>query len=990
MITRYQRERADIATTISGSSSTIADRSFTAFTLLPSVDQAPTIGGQPIDNITQTTWADRLNGELIYQDKTDLFFNNVVNIVEGTAFAVSTIANNPAKRNTQEGLSYVWKRNGLVLQGSRFENTSTLVFESRQSTKDKSGIYVCEVTNEFGTTTTDPVTLNIINPATEVIFTKNILEDGSGDANLEEWSQDGDKIKPLEFLDFYTTRGFASVTKNGFFRFSNDQRANEAQSKLIGNDNPSQPYAAFFPSPKLIDDNTPYNLIENISPYYIGLAPFEYGNRNQYAISQFIPLGDYFDYVDGAAYGINGCNYELFHYLGAGITKYTLSFNGGLEVTSSYQPTTEIYPDSEEYPEDVFDIDLVPAGYDEVDGFIQFADSSGNILSRDLFNNPSLTDLAAVTKPQITSADAQELFQLVPNRKVDFTKLIKKLFNFPGGDQGPSFNAFTDYWKLPFFRVSSNDVAASLETAQGGDVYDTPCVPADGYRYDVRLKIEGVDEPLKLEHELDDSVGAEYQDRVPELTNTIESYINNMRLRLLMMELTLDAITYGVDTTTNVPAEYSERQTIGTLLCIYFTMIVTATEYESPADGEIWDFSRMRALSKELLGYAVIEQADNDYRDVFGRIWRRYAAPRALTIARAIARGDTPNQGIEEDWLYVVDYLSNDFRFRKLSTLLYGQLSVAGNFPRIDLGTTNRVVADRYLRGLFPRLPLADQQRLKADYFKLIEQDTARDDRQELPLVMRPQTQRLGLFVNASPRIYGSYTAGGAAFFAYNLTGSIPPGARGASVQYRFTTDINTAIDQPEDWPSSKITLDGYSVYGSPRMGVASSTLLVRPVLTATNVASSYIPIPQNNVWYDAIANNTRLQTIPSVDILNICRSSVQSYYRSSAEFGVFVESALTPSLVVTQEQVDNAINAAAGAAIGTAVLGPLGTLIGGVLGGVVGTATPVGLYFSNGFEIKSEAEIGQQNSSNLAIIDKNITTRALLTHYQELSLLRF
>ena len=447
-----------------------------------------------------------------------------------------------------------------------------------------------------------------------------------------------------------------------------------------------------------------------------------------------------------------------------------------------------------------------------------------------------------------------------------------------------------------------------------------------------------------------------------------------------MMELTSDAITYGVNITTNVPSEYSERQTIGTLLCIYFTMIVTATEYESPADGEIWDFSRMRALSKELLEYAVIEQADNDYRDVFGRIWKRYAD----------ARGGASKPGIERDWLYVVDYLSNDFRFRKLSTLLYSQFSVAGNFPRIDFNTTNRLVADRYLRELFPRLPLADQKRLKADYFKLIEQDTARDDKQQLPLVMQPQTQRLGLFVNASPRIYGSYTPGGAAFFAYNLTGSIPPGARGASVQYRFTTDINTAIDQPEDWPSLKITLDGYSIYGSPRMGVASSTLLVRPILTATNVASSYIPIPQNNVWYNAIRNNTRLQTIPSADILNICRNSVQSYYRSLAEFGVFIESALTPSLVVTQEQVDSATNAAAGAAIGTAVLGPLGTLIGGVLGGVLNTATPVGLYFSNGFEIKSEAEIGQQNSSNLAIIDKNITTRALLTHYQELSLLRF
>ena len=1007
MITRYQRERADIATTISGSSSTIADRSFTAFTLLPSVDQAPTIGGQPIDNITQTTWADRLNGELIYQDKTDLFFNNVVNIVEGTAFAVSTIANNPAKRNTQEGLSYVWKRNGLVLQGSRFENTSTLVFESRQSTKDKSGIYVCEVTNEFGTTTTDPVTLNIINPATEVIFTKNILEDGSGDANLEEWSQDGDKIKPLEFLDFYTTRGFASVTKNGFFRFSNDQRANEAQSKLIGNDNPSQPYAAFFPSPKLIDDNTPYNLIENISPYYIGLAPFEYGNRNQYAISQFIPLGDYFDYVDGAAYGINGCNYELFHYLGAGITKYTLSFNGGLEVTSSYQPTTEIYPDSEEYPEDVFDIDLVPAGYDEVDGFIQFADSSGNILSRDLFNNPSLTDLAAVIKPQITSADAQELFQLVPNRKVDFTKLIKKLFNFPGGDEKPSFNAFNRYWNLPFFRVRDsrdNSTADPLKAGLDKDVFDIDCVPANNYTYNVTLRVENRTKPIIIRHKSDGELVTQYkvlQDGEPLLPlsdfSDLDRYIRHTRLRLLLMELTLDTVTYGVDITKNTPAEYNTDQTLGTLLCLYFTMITTAAEYRSPADDAIWDFGRITNISNELLGYAVSEQEGSTYLDVFNKILVKYIEARVPSGDVIDSSGQGSNRlqlkftqnydDVVDDWAYVVGYLSNDFRFRKLCTILYALMFVSPNeLPRIfswfgsgvSENTRIRRRAQDFFSAIFPRLPLADQQRLKADYFKLIEQDTARDDKQQLPLVMQPQTQRLGLFVNASPRIYGSYTPGGAAFFAYNLTGSIPPGARGASVQYRFTTDINTAIDQPEDWPSSKITLDGYSVYGSPRMGVASSTLLVRPILTATNVASSYIPIPQNNVWYNAIRNNTRLQTIPSADILNICRSSVRSYFRVFDR-----QTTVIANIPIQQSPYNVFLNVAINSSAERNE--PSSQFDGPNID--FNMQQPTGSYISNGFQVKEDVSIFQPA---LQIINSNITTKAILTRYQELSLLRF
>jgi len=982
MITRYQRERADIATAISGSSSIIADRSFTTFTLLPSVNQAPTIGGQPIDNITQTTWVDRLNGELIYQDKTDLFFNNTVNIVEGTAFAMSTVANNPAKRNTQEGLSYVWKRNGLVLQDSRFENTSTLVFESTQSRKDKSGIYICEVTNEFGTTATDPVTLNIINPATETVFTKNILEDGSGDANLEEWSQDGDKVRPLEFLDFYTTRGFASITKNGFFRFSNDQRADQAQSKLIGNDNPSQPYAAFFPSPKLIDDNTPYNLIENISPYYIGLAPFEYGNRNQYAISQFIPLGDYFDYVDGAAYGINGCNYELFHYLGAGITKYALTFNGGLEVTSSYQPTIEIYPDSEEYPEDIFDIDLVPAGYDEVNGFIQFVDSNGNILSRDLFNNPSLTYLAAVVnKPQITRADVQELFQLVPNRKVDFTKLIKKLYNFPGGDQEPSFNPSSQYWKLPFFRVRDsrgNNAADVLKAGLDQDVFDIECVPASNYTYNITLKVEDRSKPIIIRHKSDGELETQYdvlQDGEPLLPlsdfNDLQRYIRHTRLRLLLMELTLDTVTYGVDITKNIPGQYSTDQTLGTLLCLYFTMITTAAEYESPADRDVWDFGRIRRISNELLGYAVTEQAGSTYLDVFGKIWRKYAN----------ARGGANKPGIDSDWLYIVSYLNTDFRFRKLSTILYSQLYVGpNNQPRITFGSTT-AVSNNILNRLFPRLPLADQRRLKADYFKLIEQDIARDDKQKLPLGMQPQTQRLGLFVNLSSRIYGSYTPGGAAFFAYNLTGSIPPGARGASVQYRFTTDINTAIDQPEDWPSSKITLDGYSVHGSPRMGVASSTLLVRPVLTATNAASPFISIPQNNVWYNALRNNTQLQTIPSADILNICRNSVQSYFRVFDRQPIIIQGV---PVALQQSPYNTFLSAAINRSVER---NEPSNRFDDQDTRDINMQQPTGSYISNGFQIKNDTDIFE---SALRNIDSNITTKALLTRYQELSLLRF
>ena len=970
MIRRYQNERADIVTGISGSSGILADRSFTTFTLLPSLNQPPTIGGQPIDNITQTTWADQLNGELIYQDKTTLFFNNVVNIVEGTAFSISTIANNPAKLNTQEGLTYVWKRNGLILQGSRFENTNTLIFESNQAVIDISGIYTCEVSNQFGTTVTDPVTLKIVNPDTEVLFTKNILQDGSGDANLEEWVQDSDKVRPFEFLDFYTTRGFASITKNGFFRFSNDQQADEAQSKLIGNDNPSQPYAAFFPSPTLIDNNTPYNLIENISPYYIGVAPFEYGDRNQYAISQVMPLGDYFDFVDGAAYGIDGCNYELFHYLGAGITKYALSFNGGLEVPSSYQPTDEIFPDSEEYSQDIFDIDLVPAGYDKVDGFIQFTDSEGNILARDLFNQPSIGDLAAIIKPQITSAQARELFQLVPNRKVDFTKLIDSLFSFPPGSD-PAPNAYSPYWKLPFFRVSSNDVVSGLETAQGKNVYDIECVPAANYTYNITLKLEGRSKPIVLRHKPDGDLISQYQDREPGLLNTLESYIRNMRLRLLLMEVTMDAVTYGVDTTKPTPEEYNSVQTLGTLLCLYFTMITTAAEYESPADRDLWDFSRIRSVSNELLGYAVTEQSSNGngYLDVFGKIWRKYAE----------ARGGVNEPGIEEDWLYIVSYLNSDFRFRKLSTLLYGKLFISSSNFRIDFGTNNIVVANRLLNGLFPRLPFADQRRLTADYFKLIQQDTSAEDAPFIPLNINPQTQRLGLFVNASPRIYGSYTAGGAAFFGYNLTGSVPPGSRSANVQYRFTTDVNTAIEQPEDWPTSRITLDGYSVYGSPRMGVASSTLIMRPVLTATGTASSLIPIPENNIWYSVRQSNQQPQTIPSQDILDICRNSVQNYFQTLPTQSVRI----TPTLPEVQLSPYNLIMNSAiiksreqnGASDQLDDPNSLNMRL------------PTGSYISNGFQIRDEAELP---ADVLRVIDSNITTRALLDRYQQLSLLTF
>jgi hypothetical protein len=163
-------------------------------------------------------------------------------------------------------------------------------------------------------------------------------------------------------------------------------------------------------------------------------------------------------------------------------------------------------------------------------------------------------------------------------------------------------------------------------------------------------------------------------------------------------------------------------------------------------------------------------------------------------------------------------------------------------------------------------------------------------------------------------------------------------------------------------------------------MGVASSTLIMRPVLTATGTASSFIPIPENNVWYNVRQNNQQLQTIPSQDILNTCRNSVQNYFQTLPTQSVRI----TPLLPEVQLSPYNLIMNSA------IIKSREQNDASGQLDGPdfdPNMRLPTGSYISNGFEIRDESDL---SPDVLRVIDSNITTRALLDRYQQLSLLTF
>ena len=170
------------------------------FNLLPVNPQAPVITSHPIRNFSQLTWkSPQNNGKSTFKDVQPI--NDVYIIRKGTAVSWTFYATDPSNVNNfndTSALTFVWKRNGNPLYSfnrlNQGKGTPTINYTEEESIEDLTGEYICEVSNQFGTTSTTPFTLEVLDLDNNNLLYTNITLNGDGEGGDSGWINNTGKV----------------------------------------------------------------------------------------------------------------------------------------------------------------------------------------------------------------------------------------------------------------------------------------------------------------------------------------------------------------------------------------------------------------------------------------------------------------------------------------------------------------------------------------------------------------------------------------------------------------------------------------------------------------------------------------------------------------------------------------------------------------------------------------------------------------------------
>ena len=94
----------------------------------------------------------------------------------------------------KQGLTYVWRKDGLTVNSYTIDDLHSIttvdqnavVFENIQP--EHAGTYTCEIINDIGSTFTEPITLEILNPDIDSFFYRNLIKNPYGEGGVDEWN----------------------------------------------------------------------------------------------------------------------------------------------------------------------------------------------------------------------------------------------------------------------------------------------------------------------------------------------------------------------------------------------------------------------------------------------------------------------------------------------------------------------------------------------------------------------------------------------------------------------------------------------------------------------------------------------------------------------------------------------------------------------------------------------------------------------------------
>ena len=170
------------------------------FQLLPIIARPPVITSHPIRNFNQTTWG---TAEL-KKGKYEIKYNSIkptppaldtITVRVGTAVSWGLYCSDPSNLNNpndSSNITFTWTRDDFPLHSINQQNngygSAFISFTEDECVLGIDGVYVCSLTNEYGTTTSVPFTLRVIELNSDIGLYTNKLLNGDAEGGLDEWN----------------------------------------------------------------------------------------------------------------------------------------------------------------------------------------------------------------------------------------------------------------------------------------------------------------------------------------------------------------------------------------------------------------------------------------------------------------------------------------------------------------------------------------------------------------------------------------------------------------------------------------------------------------------------------------------------------------------------------------------------------------------------------------------------------------------------------
>ena len=307
---------------VSYSTSSI-DENQTTYNLLPVVVNRPPVIIQSIREASQPI-IQSANSSTSLQDTLYTNLDGTVQVCLGTSFTLKVLAQQPNVLNIQNGipeviiptmgLTYTWNKDSVVISGSVNQSLqSTIVIDNNTITftniqPDASGTYTCDVANDVGITTSEPIVIEVINLDFNSYFYTNLIQNPNGEDGTDNWNSSTEDL---------ITKPFSKIASQEF------KKPNRID--IFG-------YTADMMHPRPYQINTGviknYNLVDsfiNKTGTYFTRSRYKFlkaGGTFLVKATQEIDLSDIQWYIKGGVYGVSSVKAMFSCYIGNAIAKF--------------------------------------------------------------------------------------------------------------------------------------------------------------------------------------------------------------------------------------------------------------------------------------------------------------------------------------------------------------------------------------------------------------------------------------------------------------------------------------------------------------------------------------------------------------------------------------------------------------------------------------------------------------------------------------------